>query len=125
MGGEGKDYVQLYLCIIRYRWGDVAGAKRDLASYVGNRKGGDGWIGTVAGYLLGQVTEPELLGAASGSKLPGRVCEGYYYAGMMRYLIGNDDLAAEYFGKCVATGERGYAEYQMAKAQLKAMGGGN
>ncbi|PYL03391.1 MAG: hypothetical protein DME31_06710, partial [Verrucomicrobia bacterium] len=78
----------------------------------------------IQAYLLGKLSESEFLAVVSPAlKInPGQRCEGFFYAGMKNLLDGNKVAAAQFFQKCVATGERSVFEYVSAKAELKATG---
>ena len=123
-----QDYCRLYIYLIKARLGEAGEAGKELADYFKKRKvvrPGD-WTGTIGGYLLGSVSESELFACASGAnawKLKGETCEAWYYAGMKRLLGGDKKGAAEYFRNCVATKMDDYVEFELAHAELKALGG--
>ena len=60
------------------------------------------WLETIFDCLAGQITPLELTARAKPRK-PGKVCEGYYYAGEVCLLNGRVAEAIEWFGKCVET----------------------
>jgi len=81
----------------------------------------DNWLKTVGLFLADQLEETALLAAAEGkdaAQAPGRRCEAFYCIGMKRLCNSDSAGAAEFFRKCVATGERRYAEYHFAAAEL-------
>jgi hypothetical protein len=41
---------------------------------------------------------------------------------MKNFLVGNKLAAAEFFKKCLATEQKGVAEYHFAQAELKTLG---
>ncbi len=81
----------------------------------------EGWSKNVGRFLIGEMTEEALLyAAAAGDEktVPLRQCEAYFYAGMVRLLKGDSPGARDLFGKCVNTGIKSYAEYDLARAEM-------
>jgi lipoprotein NlpI len=124
LGGDLVDYPRLYVWMIRVRLGDRAGADRELAAFADKRgrTPDKPWFEKIGAFMLGRVTEEQLLQAAI-SPLPNRDrdqhCEAWFYAGMKRLFAGERAIAADYFRRCVATDVRGFVEYDLAKVELK------
>ena len=122
-----QDYPRLFIWLIRAWIGETDAANKELAAYLDKRWNaapGD-WISKVAGHLLGKVPEAELFAAAKSpdeKKERGRLCEAWFYAGMKKLLGADKSAAADYFKKCLATEEKGCVEYEVAQAELKALG---
>lgn len=75
-------------------------------------------------FLLGKTGESDFLATASSPDAKtnrDRHCEAWYYAGMKRLLTGDKKIAADYFGKCLATEATTLFEYTCAKAELKTL----
>ncbi len=76
---------------------------------------------SIAAFLLGEVEESPLLSEASAGMFLGveeQECEAYFYAGSMRLLNGDTEMAEQYFHICVETNVRLYYEYYSARAEL-------
>ena len=129
LSSTDQDYPRLYIYLIRARLGERDAARKELFAYLGNRKkpasaSGD-WVATIAGYLLGSVTEADFFAAAgspNARKSQGQTCEAWYYAGMEKLLDGDQNAAAEYLQKCMATNKKDYVEYGLAQSEAKALG---
>ncbi len=124
---KDQDYSHFFIWLIRARLGETGAANKELADYMGKRPAtaaGD-WVSKVGGHLLGTIPEADLLAAAvspDAQKDSGQHCEAWFYAGMKRLLAGDKETAADYFHKCLATGQKSFSEYQMAASELKALG---
>ena len=127
-----RDYPHVWIWLIRSRQGDTDAANKELAAFLVQRlrdnqdAASDDWFSKVAGYLLGSITEPDLFAAAASSdakKDSGQRCEAWFYAGMKKLLAGDKRTAADDFRNCLATRQDAFVEYQMAQAELKALGG--
>jgi len=123
------DYGHFRVWLIRARLGEKEAATKELQAYLDNRKTGkpDDWAAQIARFLAGELAEPEFLKAAENAdrtKEAGQLCEAWFYAGTKYLIDGDKAKAAEYFDKCVATGESGFYEYRSAAAELKAMKAG-
>jgi lipoprotein NlpI len=121
-----QDYPRLYIWLIRTRIGDTEAASKELNAYMGSCRDaapGD-WVGTVAGHLLGSVTEANLFAAAASTdtkKESGQMCEAWFYAGMKKLFAGEKAVAIADLHKCLETEQRAFKEYQLAEAELKAL----
>ncbi len=117
-------YSKLWIWMTRVQLGDKEAADRDLAAYQKMRdvKDPHEWHAALIAFFLGQLKEPDLLAAAEASDASsrsGNLCEAWYYAGKIRSIAGDDKTAAEYFAKCIATGQQNYDEYNMAQVELQ------
>jgi len=121
------DYVHVFIWLARAKLKQTEEASKELAAYCAQRpkeKQND-WVASIGSFLAGTISEEQLLQAAASSDSAverGQDCEGWFYAGMKRRIAGDEAGAAELFRKCVATELRDFAEYEMAAAELKAMG---
>ena len=50
------------------------------------------------------------------------ICEAWFYAGMKNVLGDDKWAAAQFFKKCLATGQKNAVEYHFAKEELNALG---
>ncbi len=81
----------------------------------------EGWAKTVGRYLSGRITEARLLDETYSDKPPTRderLCEAYFYIGIMRQIAGDRTAAEDFFQKCVRTDVKNYYEYKLARAEL-------
>ena len=78
----------------------------------------NGWDAKTGNFLLGRISEDEFLTALSDDP-----ADAWFYAGMKRLLENDRASAAEDFRKSMAAGKRNAQQYQIAAAELKALGG--
>ena len=82
----------------------------------------NGWPGVAVRHFLGQVPEAAVLDAIASADPTTQIeprCEGYFYVGMSRLLLGNRNGASEMFKKSTATPAcRGFVEYKQAGIEL-------
>jgi len=121
------DHAHLRIWVIRVRKGQTPQANQELSDYLAKRSNGkpEDWLARVAQFLLGQMTEPNLLAAAASPDeylSRSQHCLAWYYCGLKQLLSGNKKLAAEDFAKSVATGQTALSEYACAKFESKALG---
>jgi lipoprotein NlpI len=106
--------------------GQKEAGDKELAAYLGQRgKAADPWPARVAEFLLGRISESDLMAAAASpdaSKEREHRAEGWYYAGMKRLLSGDKTGAADCFRKCVAMNRKSHVNHYCAQAELKALG---
>ena len=119
-------YPRLFLWLIRSRLGERNAANKELAAFLDKRRNAtsEEWTSKVAGHLLGNVSEADLFAAAKSSdakKERGLFCEAWFFAGMKKLLGGDKATAADYFRKCIATGQTNFVEYQVAQSELEAL----
>lgn len=85
----------------------------------------ESWKGKLAEYLLGRISEDEILAVAASygpqsESVP--LCNAWYCIGVKRLLAGDETAAVEDFQKCVAIGRRNQGVYGFAEAELRALG---
>ncbi|CAN5874636.1 hypothetical protein BH11VER1_BH11VER1_30510 [soil metagenome] len=124
---KDRDYTHIFIWLIQTRQGETETAHKELADYLEKQRNSEQetWATKIAGYLLGRISEAELLAAAKSTNDPteqGQLCELWYYAGMKKLLAGSKAGAGVYFRKCLATKIKIFVEYQFAEAELKALG---
>lgn len=118
------DYARLYIWLIESQQGQLAEANQDLSKAMNSGWNGasDGMVTRIGEFLLGQITEDELL-KASTSAIPvkdqGQHCEAWYFIGMRQLQSGNKQAAIEALQKCVDTQKTDYCEFILAQEQLK------
>ncbi len=109
--------------------GDPPGAKAELAAALDRRgkAGSNEWEMQLGGALLGQVPEEKLLASAKAgqnqNEQAGRLCEAWYYLGMMKLLAGDRDAAASCFRQSLATERKDFIEYSEAQRELRKLAG--
>jgi tetratricopeptide (TPR) repeat protein len=122
--GSCDDYTQFRIWLTRARLGQQAKADRELQTYMDSRdvtNRGD-WASALGNYLLGRVTEADLLkDARSSSERTNttRLCEAYFYAGTKQLIAGDKEAAINYLKKCLETQAKEEAEYTSAEAELR------
>lgn len=121
-------YLHLVIWLIRAEQGQLAAANQELSAYLRSRgpASAHDWLATIGVFLLGQISEADLLAAAgSGDPETDRAqhCEGWFYAGMKRLLADDKQAAANCFKSCLATQESAYDEYMLAQAELRRLQG--
>jgi lipoprotein NlpI len=119
-------YPRLFLWLMRSRLGESDAANKELAAFLDKRRDEtpEEWTSKVAGHLLGNLSEADLFAAAKSSdakKERGLFCEAWFFAGMKKLLGGDKATAADYFRKCIATGQTDFVEYQLAQSELEAL----
>ena len=118
-----QEYPRLFIWIIRSRLGEREAANKELSTNFTTAQGS--WQFKVKAYLLGNLAEADFLAAASSPDAKSdrrQHCEALFYGGMKNLLNGNKPAATEFFKKCLATEEKSVVEYDLAKAELKALG---
>jgi lipoprotein NlpI len=121
---EGQEDPRLYVWLIRARTGQTHAANKELVDYLQQRENAADWFSTVASYLLGRISDADLLAAAKSSdkkKENGQLCEGLFYIGMKKLIAGDKSGAQDCFKKSLATDQKDYTEYHFARAELKAL----
>jgi lipoprotein NlpI len=108
----------------------IAPANQKLAAYMTpeRRISQEPWTAKVGDFLLGNITEDDLIAAAASpdaTKDQGQHCEAWYYAGMKRLLAGDKKVAADDFNRCLATKQTRFTEYRLAEGELEALGKAN
>ncbi len=115
------NYQRFFIWLIRAREGEQAAADQELGAWCGPGKKPKAtrWEKNIGAFLLGRMSEPDLLGAARHGNDSGRQCEAWFYAGMKRLFSGDTATARDYFQKCLATDRTDYDEYNLAAAELR------
>jgi len=118
------DYAHFYLWLARSRLTNQAEATAELLQHLKKRpndKAND-WASQIGRFLTGQLPESDFIEAANRTdeaKLRGQQCEAFFYAGTKRLLMGDREMAAQYFEKCKATGQTDFTEYLSALTELE------
>jgi lipoprotein NlpI len=121
------DAPHFYLWLVRVQLNQKDDADKELTDYLTTRpsSGPNDWNVKVGGFLLGHVSEANLLTAAETSPtLPDKgkaVCVAYYFVGMKRLIAGDKIDAADNFRKALATNETMLTEYPLAHAEFQAL----
>lgn len=127
LSDKNQDYSRIHIWLIQTRQDETETANKELAGYLEKQKnaGRSTWPSKIAGYLLGNMSEADLLAAAKSTDATteqGQLCEVWYYAGMKKLMAGSRAGAGVYFRKCLATNIKIFVEYQFAEVELKALG---
>jgi tetratricopeptide (TPR) repeat protein len=125
--GSRRDYLQFFVWLLRARLGRADEANRELAAYMNPERklSQEPWVVKVGAFLLGNLTEDDLLTAAASpdtAKDQGQHCEAWYYSGMKQLLAGDKKTAADDFNRSLATKQTGYTEYRLAESESEALG---
>lgn len=118
------DYAHFYIWLCNSSLGNSERATMDLKAYLtarGSKDSGD-WPSEIGRFLAGQITEQDLLSAATSAdtkKDKEQHCEAYYYIGSKRLFAGDKTGSVAEFRKCVATDVKNFNEYQFAKTDLQ------
>ncbi len=120
------DHARLYLWLIAKAKNSKTDPDKQLGDYLQNgwNSPPDDLATKIAGFLLGRVSEADLLAAASSPDAKqdqGQHCEAWYFAGMKRLLDGDKTTAIDYFHRCVATRDKDYCEYILSLAELQGL----
>jgi lipoprotein NlpI len=121
-------YTHLYLFLARCRTGVPANrlrAKRELMGYLEKRTKQDDWFAALGGFLIGEVTEKELLdlaGKAPGDLKREQLCEAWGYVGQMAMIAGDAEKAVDCFRKAIETNVGTFMEYGSADMELRRIG---
>ena len=123
---EEDEEAPALIWIARVRLGEKEAADRELAKFISDHPDwADSWNTKIDNFLLGRVSEQELLAAIDSSeakKQHEQQCEAWYYVGVKRLMNGDRAGGADAFQKSIATGEKSRSEYDFAKAELKSLG---
>jgi len=123
---DEQDYPRLFVWMITARSNGADAANKDLTAYLERRSNAapNDWFSKLAGYVLGKVTQADLLAAAKSpdtKKEAGQLCEAWFFSGMKSLLAGDKTAAADSFRKCLATEQKIFVEYQFAQTELKSL----
>jgi lipoprotein NlpI len=117
---EDSDWERLYRQTLLWRLGR---APEDFSKSLAGCK--EGWVKTLALFLVGKLDEKALLAAAEksdGESVPVQKALARYYIGMMRLSKGDKAGARDSFRKCRAAGMTSDDEYHFAGAELRRLG---
>jgi lipoprotein NlpI len=127
-GRQGHIYTHLYIYLARSRSGipaDRIRALKSLRAFTESLKEDDGWARALCDYLIGDLSEEELLARANKEtkfvKLQ-QLCEAYGYIGQQARVEGNEKKATESFKLCIATNVGFYMEFSSADMALRRSG---
>ena len=102
------------------RLGEKEAADRGLSSFVADHPTQTKPIyAEIDNFLIGKMSEQDLLAVKSVEEHPEQQCEAWYYVGLKRFLNGDKAGAAEAFRKAAATGDKTTNEYDFSEAELK------
>jgi tetratricopeptide (TPR) repeat protein len=112
--------------LIRAKFGEIQAANEQLQTHLDDSKkvAPSDWTPNIARFLLGQLSEAELLNAAKTTGMSlgnSQQCEAFYYMGEKRLISDDNIVAIDFFEKCLATGHKEYTEYQSAAVELVAL----
>ncbi|MBV8587437.1 MAG: tetratricopeptide repeat protein [Verrucomicrobia bacterium] len=114
------------LWVMRIRQGRTAAADQELSRFLDENHypKPDDWSLKIASFLANRIAEADFLAAvpASGILQNARNCQFWYYAGLKHLSTGDRQKASEYLSKCLATPLFDVVEYDLAEAELKAVG---
>jgi tetratricopeptide (TPR) repeat protein len=123
---HNADHARLYLWLISKERNPKADADQELTAALESSWNSpqDDLASKTAAFLLGRINEADYLAAAASPDAKtdqGQHCEAWYFAGMKRLLTGDKKAAIDAFHQCLATGQDGYCEYVLARAELQAL----
>ncbi len=112
--------------LARTELGDSQGASLEVGAALKRPSRNANWIDRMARYLADRITEDDLLEATSRAPTPRRaraaMSDAWLLIGMKHLAAGDKQAAAGYFQKCMSVGLKSNVDYQLAQAQLKALG---
>ena len=119
-----SDFAQFRVWLIRARFGEKEAAIADIGKYAAGRypDNPDAWLGKIARFFAGQLTEQELFAAAihpDKKTEAGQLCEAHFYAGSTHLIDGNKSAAKKHFEKSIATGITTFHEYNSSLAEMR------
>jgi tetratricopeptide (TPR) repeat protein len=104
---------RIWMC--RMQLGEREAATRELKSFFASRQGGDEGDRRIGSFLVGAISEQELLATMESS---GQKTRAWFCIGTTRLLKGDRDGAVTGFKTCVAQGEKSTFEHLSAVAAL-------
>jgi tetratricopeptide (TPR) repeat protein len=119
-----RDYNHLRLWLCEARLKRMEAANERLKAYLRIRPRFEhfDWQGNLAGFLVGTVTEADLLNAAANSDpktTDARRCEAYFYIATVHLIAGDKAIAVDYYKQCVSKPFYNSREYVSAEAELQ------
>ncbi len=125
LNDEDEDAPPL-IWIARVRLGEKEAADRELAKFISEHPDWAGsWNTKIDNFLLGKVSEQELLAAIDSSeekKQHEQQCGAWYYVGVKRLMNGDKAGATDAFQKTIAIDKKNCNECDFAKVELKQLG---
>jgi lipoprotein NlpI len=116
-------YATFWIWISQTEDGHRGIARQNLADALAKPeifKAGD-WASQIANFLLEKISQDDLIAAAGqGDPADGknRLCEAWFYAGMVKHFAGDNKGALECYAKAVATDAKGSEEFAEASRRL-------
>ena len=117
LDARNQEYPRFYIWLIESHQGNKDAARKSLADYVAASRPG-AWQTKIALFLLDSTKEEDFLASAMDN---GQKCEAWFFAGMKRLFSGDKVMAADYFKKSIATGEKNSVDYLFAESELKTL----
>jgi tetratricopeptide (TPR) repeat protein len=120
--GLNFPYASFWVWITQMESGQRGLAQKDISDALtktGSFKAGD-WPSQITGFLLGKITQDQLLAKATEgneAESPGRFCEAWFYAGIVKRLSGDTKGAQDCFARAIATGAKGSEEFVEANRE--------
>jgi lipoprotein NlpI len=132
--GAGSDFEQsavngfpdaaFWLWIVKTKSGDAGIARSDLETSLSKPQlfKPDGWPLQIGNFLLEKMTQDDLLAKAkTGGNDPDRLCDAWFYSGIVKRFSGDLPGATECFKQAVATGSKVSEIYVEAQRQLASL----
>ena len=102
--------------MVRSLRGEKEASAEELRDYLQKRTGAP-WVGKILSFLAGEVSEDQLVEAAS-SMDTGQRCQAWFYAGMRRLVEGDREGARTWFKKHKGHGWCGASEHISSAVEL-------
>jgi tetratricopeptide (TPR) repeat protein len=122
--GLSDDDAHFHIWLARSRLGEMTEATKELQIYLRDHttSNSDPWSSRVGSFLLGRMSESDLLTAADSedkSKDATQHCEAWYYAGSKRLIDGDISSAIQHFKRSASAGISNLLECTSAAAELR------
>ena len=111
----GQDTTRLRLWVLRTRLGHADEASKELRAFLKGRV--DDWVTALGKFLLGDLTEDDLLQKAASLDLA-RQSEAHFFAGSKALVAGDRAAAKRQFQAALGTGVRRTEVVRSAEAEL-------
>jgi tetratricopeptide (TPR) repeat protein len=114
--GLGFSEAALWVWIVERENGQRGIAREDLSNALtkANSFRAGEWPTPVAEYLLDKITDAQLLTQANqgaANDIQNKLCEAWFYIGMVKHLAGDRAGAQDAFSRSIATGAKGSEEF--------------
>jgi lipoprotein NlpI len=123
LSGDDLDTAWFYFWLARTRNGDADAATQDLTRYLKSRNGDSDFNGRIGQYLIGKLSEDDLLDAAN-SEDPRKDQEQHvsaqFYVASVKLIKNDFDGARPLFQKILDSQLTYMPEYQTTKVTMKA-----